>query len=87
MVLIFDLDDTLYAEADYVASGFRQVAAAIAARGKLTKEQAMQKMAEQNVIRRMHTPDEVAATVARLVAERPLGCTFVMDRDPPAFLD
>ena len=47
----------------------------------------MQKMAEQNVIRRMHTPAEVAATVARLVAERPLGCTFVMDRDPPAFLD
>jgi len=65
----------------------RSAAAAIAARGKLTKEQAMQKMAEQNVIRRMHSPDEVAATVARLVAERPIGCTFVMDRDPPAFLD
>ena len=52
-----------------------------------TAEQALQRMAEQNEIRRMHTPQEVAGTVARLVAERPLGCTFVMDRDPAAFVD
>lgn len=65
----------------------RGAAAAIAARGKTTAEQALQRMAEQNEIRRMHSPQEVADTVARLVAERPLGCTFVMDRDPPAFVD
>ena len=65
----------------------RGAAAAIAARGKTTAEQALQRMAEQNEIRRMHTPQEVADTVVQLVTERPVGCTFVMDRDPPAFVD
>lgn len=65
----------------------RGAAAAIAARGKLTAEQALQRMAEQNETRRMHTTTEVAETVARLVKDRPEGCTFVLDRDPPGFVD
>ena len=65
----------------------RGAAAAIAARGKLTAEQALQRMAEQNETRRMHTTAEVANTVARLVKDRPEGCTFVLDRDPPGFVD
>ncbi len=65
----------------------RQAARGIAARGKITAEQALQRMGEQNEIRRMHSVDEVAAAVAMLVAARPTGCTYVLDREPPAFID
>ncbi len=65
----------------------RGAAAAVAARGKLTIEQALQRMAEQNETRRMHTTVEVANAVARLVKDRPDGCTYLLDRDPPGFLD
>lgn len=65
----------------------RAAAAAIAARGKATAEQAFARMAAQNRIGRMHTPAEVAAAVARLLHERPPGCVYDLDRDQPAFVD
>lgn len=65
----------------------QKAAAAVAARGKVTAAQAMDLMGQQNVIRRMHTQDEVAQAVLRLVVERPAGCTYVLDRDPPGFVD
>jgi NAD(P)-dependent dehydrogenase (short-subunit alcohol dehydrogenase family) len=65
----------------------RAAAAAIAARGKATAEQAFARMAAQNRIGRMHSPTEVAAAVAKVLHERPAGCVYDLDRDEPAFLD
>lgn len=65
----------------------RGAAAAIAARGKTTAEAAFARMAAQNRIGRMHAPAEVAGAVARLLRERPAGCVYELDRDPPAFVD
>lgn len=65
----------------------RGAAAAIAARGKLTAAEALARMAAQNRIGRMHSPDEVASSVAWLVRDRPQGCVYDLDRTPPAFLD
>lgn len=65
----------------------RGAAAAIAARGKTTAEAAFARMAGQNRIGRMHSAEEVAAAVARLLRDRPAGCVYDLDRDPPAFVD
>lgn len=63
----------------------RRAAAAIAARGQQTAAEAFLKMARMNTIGRMHTVDEVAEAVIRLVQERPEGCIYNLDRDPPGF--
>ncbi len=65
----------------------RAAAAAVAAKGKTTADQAFARMASQNRIGRMHLPHEVAATVAMLLRERPAGCVYELDRADPAFLD
>ena len=65
----------------------RGAAAAIAARGRTTAAEAFARMAAQNRIGRMHTPDEVVAAVVRLLRDRPAGCVYDLDRDPPAFVD
>jgi NAD(P)-dependent dehydrogenase (short-subunit alcohol dehydrogenase family) len=65
----------------------RGAAAAIAARGKTTAEQAFARMAAQNRIGRMHTPAEVAAAVAMLLHDRPAGCVYDLDRAVPGFVD
>jgi NAD(P)-dependent dehydrogenase (short-subunit alcohol dehydrogenase family) len=65
----------------------RSAAAAIAARGKTTAAEAHARMGQQNRIGRMHTTDEVAAAVALLLRDRPTGCVYELDRDPPAFVD
>lgn len=65
----------------------RSAAAAIAARGKTTAEQAFARMAAQNRIGRMHTPAEVADAVAMLLRDRPIGCVYELDRANPAFVD
>jgi NAD(P)-dependent dehydrogenase (short-subunit alcohol dehydrogenase family) len=65
----------------------RQAAAAVAARGRSTEEQAFQRMAAQNRIGRMHTVQEVADAVVFLVRERPQGCVYDLDRQTPAFVD
>jgi short-subunit dehydrogenase len=65
----------------------RTAAAAVAARGKTTAEQAFARMAAQNVIGRMHSPAEVAAAVAMLLRERPQGCVYDLDRTAPGFVD
>lgn len=65
----------------------RSAAAAIAARGKTTAEQAFARMASQNVIGRMHSTDEVARTVAMLLRDRPAGCVYELDRPQPGFVD
>lgn len=65
----------------------RAAAAAIAARGRTTAEQAFARMAAQNRIGRMHTPAEVAATVAMVLHDRPAGCVYDLDRDEPAFVE
>jgi NAD(P)-dependent dehydrogenase (short-subunit alcohol dehydrogenase family) len=65
----------------------RGAAAAIAARGKTTAEQAFQRMAAQNRIGRMHSPAEVAAAVAMLLHDRPAGCVYDLDRTTPGFVD
>lgn len=65
----------------------RGAAAAIAARGRTTAEQAFARMAAQNRIGRMHTPDEVAAAVSMLLRDRPTGCVYDLDALPPAFVD
>ena len=44
-------------------------------------------MGAQNNIGRMHTSDEVATAVQSLLRDRPTGCLYDLDRDPPAFLD
>ncbi len=65
----------------------RAAAAAIAARGRTTAEQALAKMGAQNRIGRMHTTHEVARAVADLLRTRPEGCVFDLDRSQPAFVD
>ena len=65
----------------------RAAAAAIAARGKSTADEAFARMAAQNRIGRMHSPDEVAAAVANLLTARPVGCVYDLDRDEPGFVD
>lgn len=65
----------------------RAAAAAVAARGKSTADEAFARMAKQNKIGRMHTPVEVAAAVTLLVRERPAGCVYDLDRDEPCFVD
>ena len=65
----------------------RAAAAAVAARGKTTADQAFARMAAQNRIGRMHLPQEVAAVVATLLRERPTGCVYDLDRPTPAFVD
>jgi NAD(P)-dependent dehydrogenase (short-subunit alcohol dehydrogenase family) len=65
----------------------RGAAAAIAARGKTTADQAFARMAAQNRIGRMHSVTEVAACIAQLVQTRPAGCVFELDRPDPRFLD
>lgn len=64
----------------------RRAAAAVAARGRSTTEEAFDAMAAMNRIGRMHTVGEVADAVARLVRDRPDGVVLDLDRDPPAFL-
>ena len=39
-----------------------------------------------NRIGRMHSVDEVAAAVLNLVQERPDGCVYNLDQDPPGFV-
>jgi NAD(P)-dependent dehydrogenase (short-subunit alcohol dehydrogenase family) len=65
----------------------RQAAARIAARGRIDAAEALRRLAAQNRIGRMHTADEVAAAVAMLVRERPAGCVYDLDHDPPRFVD
>lgn len=65
----------------------RQAAAAVAARGRTTAAEAFARMAAQNRIGRMHTPEEVAARAAWLITTRPPGCVLDLDRDEPAFVD
>jgi NAD(P)-dependent dehydrogenase (short-subunit alcohol dehydrogenase family) len=65
----------------------RAAAAAVAGKGKTTATEALARLAAQNRIGRMHTPDEVAAAVVQLVRERPAGCVFDLDRPVPAFVD
>ncbi|MGE3173756.1 MAG: SDR family NAD(P)-dependent oxidoreductase [Planctomycetota bacterium] len=65
----------------------RQAAAAIAARGRLTVAEALQRMASQNRIGRMHAPAEVASAVVQVVRDRPAGCVYELDHEPPRFLD
>ena len=64
----------------------RQAAAAVAGRGKQTPEEALGKMGAMNTIGRMHTTEEVAEAVIRLVRERPEGCIYNLDREPPGFV-
>ncbi len=65
----------------------RGAAAALADKGRTTAEAALEQMGRQNRIGRMHTCEEVAAAVARLLRERPQGCVYELDREPAAFLD
>ncbi|MFK7739939.1 MAG: SDR family NAD(P)-dependent oxidoreductase [Planctomycetota bacterium] len=63
----------------------RGAAAAIAAKGQTSIEEALELMGSQNDIGRMHKPDEVAAAVSHLLKSRPKGCVYNLDREPPAF--
>ena len=65
----------------------RSAAAAVAARGKTTADEAFARMAAQNRIGRMHTSAEVAWAVAMLLRDRPAGCVYDLDREPPSFCD
>lgn len=65
----------------------RSAADGIAARGKTTAEKALGQMAAMNRIGRMHTVAEVADAAVRLCTERPDGCVFLLDADPPNFVD
>lgn len=65
----------------------RSAAAAVAARGRTTADEAFARMAAQNKIGRMHQPAEVAAAVAMLLASPQRGCVYDLDRAEPAFVD
>lgn len=65
----------------------RNAAAAIAARGKTTVDEALARLGAQNRIGRMHSAAEVAAAVAWLVHDRPDGCVYDLDRPDPCWVD
>lgn len=65
----------------------RSAAAAVAARGRTTADEAFARMAAQNKIGRMHQPAEVAAAVAMLLANPQRGCVYDLDRSEPGFVD
>jgi len=65
----------------------RRAAAAVAAKGKTSAEEALARMGAMNAIGRIHSADEVAAAVLHLWQQRPTGCIYVLDRDPPGFVD
>ena len=65
----------------------RSAAEAVASKGKTSADDALARMGAQNNIGRMHTSDEVASAVQLLLRDRPTGCLYDLDRDPPAFLD
>jgi NAD(P)-dependent dehydrogenase (short-subunit alcohol dehydrogenase family) len=65
----------------------RDAAAKVAARGKQSAAEALSKMGKMNVLGRLHTPEEIAGYVDRLVAERPPSGIFDLDRDPPVRVD
>jgi NAD(P)-dependent dehydrogenase (short-subunit alcohol dehydrogenase family) len=64
----------------------RRAAAAIASRGQKTAAQALAGLGAMNQIGRMHTTDEVAAAALYLAQQRPEGCVYNLDRDPPGFV-
>ncbi|MGC6488577.1 MAG: SDR family NAD(P)-dependent oxidoreductase [Planctomycetota bacterium] len=65
----------------------RQAADAVASKGRTTAADALTQMGRQNRIGRMHTCEEVAAAVAALLRDRPDGCVYHLDQEPPGFLD
>ena len=65
----------------------RSAAAAIAARGRITADEAMARMAAQNRIGRMHRPHEVAAAVVELLQSSTTGCVYDLDQERPGFVD
>ena len=65
----------------------REAAASIAARGRMSADEALAAMAAQNHIGRMHSSAEVAEAVLGVVRDRPSGCVLELDREPPTFLD
>ena len=65
----------------------RSAASAVAERGGKTVEEALEAMGKFNRIGRMHTTDEVAAAAIRICTERPDGCVYDLDADPPHFVD
>ena len=71
-----------FVDTDLTRMGARQAAA----RGKLSEDEAMAAMGALNRIGRMHSVEEVAAAVTRLCVERPDGCIFDLDQDPPTFV-
>lgn len=64
----------------------QNAAAAVAARGKQTIEEAQRALGAMNKIGRMHTAQEVADAVLQLVSERPAGCVYNLDQTPPGFV-
>lgn len=64
----------------------RGAAAAVAARGKISGDEAFAKMAAMNRLGRMHVPEEVAQAVAMLVTTRPEGCVLDLDWEHPRFV-
>jgi NAD(P)-dependent dehydrogenase (short-subunit alcohol dehydrogenase family) len=65
----------------------RASAAAVAARGKQSADEALAKMGAMNVIGRLHQVDEIAAFVVELCARRPASGLFDLDREPPSRVD
>lgn len=65
----------------------RGAAEALAAKGRSTADEALARMGEMNAIGRMHTAQEVADAVVGLWRDRPKGCVYLLDRDPPGFVD
>lgn len=65
----------------------RSAAERTAGRGKQTADEAMAAMGSMNRIGRMHTAEDVAAAVLHMCHDRPDGCVYELDSDPPRFVD
>ncbi len=65
----------------------RGAAADVASRGVHSAEEALAAMGKMNQIGRLHTADEVARATLALVTDRPRGTVYVLDQDPPGFVD
>lgn len=62
----------------------RNAARSVAARGKKNFEEALAAFGAMNRIGRLHSAEEVAQAVARLVRERPVGTVLDLDQPEPA---
>lgn len=83
MVVVFDLDDTLYRELDFVFSGFRAVAEDIAPLMNIASGQILHELQEEFAKQRQHVFDRFLQRHGLLTKQRVMYCVSVYRSHAP----